>query len=167
NAADPKDGYTALATAAEEGNIEIVAWLARHGAGIEVTDKDGRTPLFAAAVAGQAEVVDYLIREAGANSDVTDGSGRHVFWACCALEQIDAAAALLDATAKKGLRRIDINAKDLCGLTALDFARQRNLDAVVDFLKARGALFKTRIVSKRTQEWELRELDSIINSSSS
>lgn len=166
DAVDPADGYTALAVAAEQGDVEMIAWLFRHGADIEHKDNDGRTPLFAAAVAGQASAIDYLIREAGAKSDVTDGSGRHVFWATCALGLVQAAAALLDASAAKGLRRININAKDKCGLSALDFALRTKNNDVVKFLKSRDALNATDkgAVHRLTRDWEIRELDAILSS---
>lgn len=166
DAVDPADGYTALAVAAEQGDVEMIAWLFRHGADIEHKDNDGRTPLFAAAVAGQASAIDYLIREAGAKSDVTDGSGRHVFWATCALGLVEAAASLLDASAAKGLKRININAKDKCGLSALDFALRTKNHDVVKFLKGREALNATHkgTVHRLARDLEIRELDAILRS---
>jgi len=167
NSRDPKDGYSALFVAAEEGHTDLAAWLVRKGAKVEAVDADGRTPLFAAAVANRPEVVDYLIREAGASSDVSNAAGRHVFWACCALDLVDVAAVLLDASAARGRKRIDINAKDPCGLSALDFAKRMNHHQTAAFLKHRGAL-DSRVkgqVSRLARDWEIRELDAIISSS--
>lgn len=158
------DGYSALFVAAEEGLVDLTAWLVRHGAQLEAHDSEGRTPVYAAAVAGQADVVDYLVRQAGANADVANATGRHVFWAVAALELNEVARVLLDANAATGNKRIDINARDPCGLTALDFARAMHHDATAQFLKDRGALdFHTNNdVTRLARDWEIRQLDAII-----
>lgn len=165
NSQDPADGYGALFVAAEEGHVDLVAWLVRNGADVERVDSEGRTPLFAAAVANQGEVVEFLIREAGAKADVKNKAGRHVFWATCALELVDVAASLLDASASRGLYTININAKDVCGLSALGFARRMNHESTVEFLMRRGARDPSRgNVARLSREWDIRQLDAIINS---
>lgn len=59
------DLYSALLTAAEAGNVDVVRELKEAGADIENCDSYRRTPLYAAAVAGHIDVVRYL--DTGAN----------------------------------------------------------------------------------------------------
>lgn len=90
--------------------------------------------------------------------------GATCIWAVCALGYEEVAAVLLDAGASRGLKRIEINANDICGLTALDYARRMNHDNTVAFLKDRGALESRKSqVSKLSYDWELRHLDAVIS----
>ncbi|KAJ8605635.1 hypothetical protein CTAYLR_000118 [Chrysophaeum taylorii] len=141
--ADPQDGYTALTIASEEGRLDVVAHLVeRAGADVEKRDAVGRTPLYAAAVADQAKVVAYLVR-AGADPTVVDDDHRSIFWACCAVRARDAAVALLDSAAARALV-IDIDARDPCGLTAVEFAANRGHATILQLLRQRGAVEEFR-----------------------
>lgn len=137
DARDPYDGYSALTIASEEGRLEIVQYLVRHGANFHQRDSVGRTALFAAAVADKARVVTYLV-DKGADPRIVDNEGRSVFWACCAVHASDAAVALLDAAKAKGVR-IDIDARDPCGLSAVEFAAHRGHADILQLLRQRGA----------------------------
>lgn len=134
---DPYDGYSALTIASEEGRLEIVQYLLQHGANLHQRDAVGRTALFAAAVADRARVVAYLV-DKGADPRIVDNEGRSVFWACCAVHASDAAVALLDAAKSKGIR-IDIDARDPCGLSAVEFAAHRGHADILQLLRQRGA----------------------------
>uniref|UniRef100_A0A7S3JQG8 Uncharacterized protein n=1 Tax=Aureoumbra lagunensis TaxID=44058 RepID=A0A7S3JQG8_9STRA len=166
NGKDPRmDNYTALFIAVEDGDTEIADMLIEAGADIEARDGKGRTPLFAAAVAGVAKMVAHLIIQHHANPNVRDSAQHHVFWACCALSQINAARALLDASNQRGIWSIDINAKDPCGLNALDFAKARGNQDVIDFLSQRGANeSRSGNVKLSAVQYELLAVDNILKS---
>jgi ankyrin repeat protein len=57
------EGFTALMTAAAEGQVEIVRHLLDHGADRSLKDKDGDTALTFARQKGHAEVVELLESE--------------------------------------------------------------------------------------------------------
>lgn len=138
DASDPEDGYSALLVAAEEGRFDAVQFLVeRAGAKIDCRDAVGRTPLYAAAVADNAHIVAYLVRR-GADPLIADYDGRQVFWATCAVHARDSAVALLDE-AKARKISIDIDARDNCGLTAIEFAAHRGHATILELLRERGA----------------------------
>mmetsp|Transcript_23890 Transcript_23890/g.94741 ORF Transcript_23890/g.94741 Transcript_23890/m.94741 type:complete len:516 (+) Transcript_23890:246-1793(+) len=163
---DPRlDNYTALFIAAEDGDTAMVDLLMKRGADVEARDNKGRSPLFAAAVIGQAKVVDHLIVKWHANPDVRDRQGHHVFWAACAFQKLDAAAAVLDASARRGVWTVDLNAKDpKSKLNAYDWAVARGNTDVVAFLEKRGgAASRQGNVKQNAIQYELLELDKILN----
>jgi len=57
------EGFTALMTAAAEGQLEVVRYLLDHGADRSLEDKDGDTALSFARQKGHAEVVELLESE--------------------------------------------------------------------------------------------------------
>ena len=57
-----KDGFTALAIACKEGNLNIVHQLISHGAHINLQDRAGDTNLVLASKNGHSSVVDFLLR---------------------------------------------------------------------------------------------------------
>ena len=68
-------GGTALHDAALGGNVEVVALLLDHGAGIDDREvESGATPLMMAASMGRVEVVTLLLKR-GANRQLRDKAG--------------------------------------------------------------------------------------------
>lgn len=69
-------GDTVLHVAARLGYPEIVTWLLRYGASLNVRNNKQETPLFAAASAGRHETV-YSLVEAGANAQLANADGKN------------------------------------------------------------------------------------------
>jgi len=71
-----KDGFklNVLHLAAENGDLDIVKLLVKHGADINVVDSDGNTPLALTAFKGWLEIVHFLI-ENGADVNIKNDNG--------------------------------------------------------------------------------------------
>ena len=72
-----KFGLTALAAAAAEGEISVVAILLEAGAKPNVQNKYGQSPLMLAAKSGWLDVVQLLL-DSGADATMLDYTGRGV-----------------------------------------------------------------------------------------
>lgn len=72
---EPEFGYTALACAADEGNIQIIEVLVNAGCDIDHQDFEGLTALMSSIVSNQLESVQALVR-LGANLNIRDKVGR-------------------------------------------------------------------------------------------
>lgn len=125
------DDYSALHCAAENGHVEIVSLLIKHGAMVDLeTDQIG-TPLALAASAGRGQVVrvllaadakadnNTLVSVVAENLDDTDG-------------QVDAVRALLEVG-------LDVNEEDDDGYSALHFAALNGSVKVAKTLLKYGA----------------------------
>ncbi|NJL24713.1 MAG: ankyrin repeat domain-containing protein [Calothrix sp. SM1_5_4] len=53
-------GFTAVTMAAMDGRIEVIRYLAGHGADLSVKAQNGLTPLGFASLGNHAEVVEFL-----------------------------------------------------------------------------------------------------------
>lgn len=56
-----RDGCTALHSLAQDGTVEMVAWMLEHGAGINATCRGKETPLRWAQYGDNRAVIDYLV----------------------------------------------------------------------------------------------------------
>jgi len=75
-----KDGWTALHLATRTGDLEVLAFLARHDGGglVNTVSKNGRTPLHTACLAGSVHVVEFLLQH-DVNVNATDSCGSTPF----------------------------------------------------------------------------------------
>ncbi|KAK1081895.1 hypothetical protein LTR48_007275, partial [Friedmanniomyces endolithicus] len=71
---DEEGNTGALLAATEEGGLEILRWLQRHGDSITLANHYGRTPLMEAALWGRLSTVQYLTRQS-IDREVRDGNG--------------------------------------------------------------------------------------------
>ncbi|XP_019855630.1 PREDICTED: ankyrin repeat, PH and SEC7 domain containing protein secG-like [Amphimedon queenslandica] len=131
-------GGTALITAIENDNIDIVKLLLEKGANPNVT-KDNETPLFVAVKSGNIEAVDILLTN-GARTDVVSkyhGTPLH-----CASQTGN--ADIIKLLIIKG--SADVNAVDKDNSTPLFIAVKSGSIEAVDILLTNGA--RTDVVSK-------------------
>ena len=125
-------GRSPLAWAAEEGSVEAVACLLKHGAGEDA--KSLNTALFNAAVRGPASAVQLLL-EHKADPKVPSGfAGYTPLMGAAYSENLDT------ETVKLLLEHgADVKAKAATGDTALSLAQKRGHTAIVELLKKAGA----------------------------
>ena len=153
-----KNGWSALALASDEGDIEIVEKLIKHQADIELsTIKSKKTPLMAAATNGHTNVVSRLIK-AGADHERKNTDGHNSLWLAANKSHTDTVKVLLkleknhnqvffDASSKGKFELvrtliksgIDVSARTKKGSTAMHLAaRYGHLD-IVKLLQKNGA----------------------------
>lgn len=109
-------GATPLYTATEEGNLDVVELLIRHGADVNrapegIISRDlhieHQTPLLIACMRNHEAIIRRLI-ESGANVNVTSERGSSPFLAICQHNNVELARLLIDRGA-----RYDVEAKNL------------------------------------------------------
>lgn len=93
------EGFTALHCAAGKGGISCVRILLQAGADANVTSTgpEKQTPLHAAAVLGDASIVEELLKH-GANADVGDSEGNTALHITAAIDHVEVARSLLQAS---------------------------------------------------------------------
>lgn len=125
-------GRSPLAWAAEEGSVEAVACLLKHGAGEDA--KSLNTALFNAAVRGPASAVRLLL-EHKADPKIPSGfAGYTPLMGAVYSENLD--AEIVKLLLEHGG---DVKAKAATGDTALSLARKRGHTAIVELLEQTGA----------------------------
>ena len=108
-------GTTALWSAAIAGRGDLVDFLVRHGAVLEIRDQQGRTVLiFVAEIDFFSDMVGRLLAH-GADADAQDAAGRTALMYAALSAQMSVINALLDGGAH-------INRQDVRGATALMYA---------------------------------------------
>ena len=153
-----RNGWSALATASDNGDIETVEKLLNHKADIELpTINNKTTPLMAAAVNGHTKVVNRLIK-AGADFERKNIDGHNPLWLAANKSHTKTVKALLnidtdhnqvffDASSKGKFELvrtliksgIDVSARTKKGSTAMHLAaRYGHLD-IVKLLQKNGA----------------------------
>lgn len=109
-------GATALYTATEEGHLDIIELLIRHGADVNRSPKgqvardlhiEYQTPLLIACMRNHDAVIRHLIRS-NADVNVTSERGSSPFLAICQHNNVEIAQLLIDHGA-----RYDVEAKNL------------------------------------------------------
>ncbi len=164
NAVDQKTGYTALHTAAEAGNTEIMQGLLDHGADIEAKTFQGHTPLMLAAQAGQTEAVRMLLERNPSLDSTTTRTETALYFAAKSgfteivemllarganpdIKNVSEQTALFTAAFDKqeaaalALVRAGakVSIKDFSGQTALHWAASQGMRALVQALLEKGA----------------------------
>jgi ankyrin repeat protein len=122
------DGRTALMHAAMNGNVEIVQLLLDYGAKVNATDSAGSTALHWAAERGQPDTARTLIA-ARAAVDADNKQGATPLMKAAATGSAPTVDLLLAAGA-------DPKRQDYTGRSALDYARDKRLTAIVQRLQA-------------------------------
>jgi len=127
------DGFPVVALAAFLGHLEVVQYLAAHGADINAaaTNGSGYNALTGAVTSGHAAVVQWLL-EHGANANYRYSAGYSPLLTAAANGRLDIAKLLLAHGA-------DPNATTNDGKSALSLATERNHPEVAALFKARAA----------------------------
>eukprot|EP01105_Mastigella_eilhardi_P008639 TRINITY_DN208_c0_g1_i5.p1 TRINITY_DN208_c0_g1~~TRINITY_DN208_c0_g1_i5.p1 ORF type:complete len:1005 (+),score=336.94 TRINITY_DN208_c0_g1_i5:68-3082(+) len=113
-----RDGGSLLHSAAYAGNVDVILWLIRQGASVNVKDEKGWSPLMCAVNGGKFPAATVLL-SIGAKHNMINNRGHsalHLLCKCRQLEpsSMDILRVLLSPTAG-----IDINARSTEGETAL------------------------------------------------
>lgn len=127
------DGAMPLALAAFFADRETVLFLLDHGARTNMLQTNPAFPfaaLHSAMSAGHRDIVDLLLAR-GADVNVREGGGMTVLHEAAALGSMEYVKLLLAHGANPRARTDE-------GKLPEDFARERNKDAVAEFLKANG-----------------------------
>lgn len=122
------DGFPVVALAAVFGHLDVVRFLAEHGANVDAvaTNGSGYNALTGAVNGGHAELVRWLL-EHGADPNYRYAKGYAPFLAAAANGQLEILKLLLAHGADRNARMDD-------GKSALDLATERKHPAVVAFL---------------------------------
>lgn len=123
------DGFPAVALAAVFGQLNIVRYLAQHGADINATATNGSgyNSLTGAVASGHTEIVQWLL-EHGANPNHRYGQGYSPLLTAAANGHLEIVKLLLAHGA-------DAHAVSNDGKNALAFANERHHSSVADFLR--------------------------------
>ena len=159
-------GQTALMLASAKGHIGAVRELIARGIDVDITGQDGINAIGIAVVEGQAEVVDILL-EARVKLNVKDTLYGNTPLALAISEgRTQIATKLLNAGADPNLRatlemtplmiaamrgnlvlvelllekKVDVNAKNMGGYTAIEIARRGGHKEIVEKLRQGGAI---------------------------
>lgn len=124
-------GLAHLHVAAQLGDLETARWLLDNGAKLEARSRADFTPLFMAAAHNQDGMVEFLL-DRGADAHVTVGIRLGLMHLAASRGVISTAEILLRAG-------VDINAKNLCGYTPLDFAVVTKRPEMEKWLRDNGA----------------------------
>jgi ankyrin repeat protein len=115
NQRDPFNGNTALHSAAEMGNLEVVKYLIdEKGVDVNQANKDGERVLHLAA--GDLEVVKYLIDEKKVDINQFDRFGQTTLHYAARNRNLEVVKYLIDE------KKVDVNQADKWGRTALHYA---------------------------------------------
>lgn len=127
------DGFPVVALAAFLGQLEVVEYLAAHGADIDAaaTNGSGYNALTGAVTSGHAAVVQWLL-ERGANANYRYSAGYSPLLTAAANGRLDIAKLLLAHGA-------DPHATTSDGKSALSLAKERNHPEVAALFQARAA----------------------------
>jgi ankyrin repeat protein len=127
------DGFPVVALAAFLGHLEVVQYLASHGADINATATNGSgyNALTGAVTSGHAAVVQWLL-EHGANANYRYSAGYSPLLTAAANGRLDIAKLLLAHGA-------DPDATTTDGKSPLSLARERNHPEVAALFQARTA----------------------------
>lgn len=128
-----RDGFPVVALAAFLGHLEVVEYLAAHGADINVAARNGSgyNSLTGAVASGHIGVVQWLV-EHGANVNYRYSAGYSPLLLAAANGRLDIAKLLLAHGADRHATTND-------GKSALDLARERNHPEIAALFQARAA----------------------------
>lgn len=121
---------------AQDGHVDCLRALARHGADLEAADAMESTPLILAALCGQTESMAFLI-ERGVDLNAKNSMGWTASQACARGGHADCLALLAQAGA-------DLNALDAQGDSALAQAASAGHPACVALLLSKGVAVNTQ-----------------------
>ncbi len=130
---------TALQRAAGGNHIDLTKVLIGLGANVNQKDKAGRTALHWAAIAGHQEPVRILI-QSGADYNIPNTGGATCLLNAVEASKLEVVTVLIDHHAKvvageiKG-DKLNLEAKDESGKTAMDWAKQNKLNEIAFMLK--------------------------------
>jgi ankyrin repeat protein len=127
------DGRTALWTAAQRNNIQMVPWLIQVGkASVDKADKNGTTPLLIATQNSRIEIVVWLVEQGKASVDKANKDGATPLYVAAQNGYIKIVVWLVE----QGKASVDKACKD--GATPLYIAAQNGYTDIVVWLVEQG-----------------------------
>jgi ankyrin repeat protein len=99
-------GATALTTASQAGNLEMVKWLIEHGANVNAQKLNKVCAVYDACEAGKFQVVQYLLSLPQTTARGTC-NGANCLYVACQFEEMEVAQLLLDSGRFKADTRRD------------------------------------------------------------
>lgn len=123
--------FSALITAARNGNCTIVQLLLDKGVSLTGSTADGKTVLHAAAMSGSGDMVNLLLT-AGIDSEVQDSAGNSALHYASVYDQLE----IIDVIAKT---EASLSTRNLRGETALYIAAMRGYESAFELLVDKGA----------------------------
>lgn len=128
-------GYTPLMYAVDANHPDTVSLLISKKADVNTRDEMGETPLMIAAALGHYKIVQILIANYAKINDKSDEDRTPLMYAATG-GSYDSVVYMLS---NERLEKAKINAKDIYGKTALDYARKNGHTKIVNFLISQGA----------------------------
>ncbi len=130
---------TALQRAAGGNHIDLTKVLIDLGANVNQKDKAGRTALHWAAIAGHQEPIKILLQH-GADYNIANSSGSTCLINAVENGKLEVVTVLLDHHVKVGAgeakgEKLNMDAKDESGKTAMDWAKEKKMGEVEFMLK--------------------------------
>ena len=145
---DEKDrhGNTALMEASENGHFETVITLIHHNANVNEINNHGWTTLMYACQGGYIDIVRILLDNGARQSinDKNDHNGSTALMMVCQIEHYeysDIVTLLLDNGAMHSINEINNDNE-----TALDIARRKNYDTIVQLLVDKSSMTESTIM---------------------
>lgn len=149
----------ALLNAAREGDVATAQNLLEGGVDIDFSDEEKDNPLFRAAYAGHAAVVALLLRR-GAKRDIRNSVDCTPLMGAADKGHLEVVRLLLENGADPSIR------SRVRGKTAMDWAKDRKFNHIVDLLSTPAEVIFYSNVSDRTLEeifnFESRERISLL-----
>lgn len=124
------NGMTALTYAANYGNREIIEPLIDYGADIDARNNKGETALIIALLKGNKEIAKLLLKR-GAKVNIQENSDG---WTALMIAILKGCRDIVEELLSHGA---DVTIRDNYGDTALDMARVKRDQAIIDLLEAK------------------------------
>jgi ankyrin repeat protein len=157
------DGSTPVFMAAQMGHVDVIKYLAEHGADLNTPMHDGRTPVYIAAQMGHVEVIKTLVGH-GADLNTPDEDGITPVYVAANHGHLDVVKTLVKFGA-------DLNTPTNDGSTPVLGAAQEGHADVIKLLYKRGANMKPdstslsikQLAQKKNHTQAVEMIDKILN----
>lgn len=127
--------FSPLHIACQKGNRDVVDYLLKNGADVNLCSADGTCPLYLACQEGHAGTVLHMLLERNVDVDHRNNAGKSPLHVACLKNQIDIVKYLL-------IKGANINVRDNKENSPLDLALDHGWIDLAQFLKDKGATSK-------------------------